>query len=281
MMLSKHAVAALLAAATVVPSCAGAPSGATSENGRSWEYRCPPAGTEIRDSRGGRVTYLGEVGPGLCRRSDGQTSIYGLWFVLRGQQPPPEIQAWLAGLFPARAGRRATAQQLGPSVSNSRDSQMWLREARVVGFETLNLPAGRLDTVLIEWEDRGMVNNSHRSLYRRWLDTRTGATVRSERRLLSGAGSDYAWHAVSINLPDPAAATTERDRAAATAQQSREVGASIGAVSAAPPPQRPRRPAQPAVDPVVMGRTGEMQQRELQDLRAGGLRSQGEDGAAR
>lgn len=125
-----------------------------------------------------------------------------------------------------------------------------------------------------------MVSNSHRSLYRRWLDTRTGATVRSERRLLSGAGSDYAWHAVSINLPNPAAETTERDRVAATARQSHEVGASIGAPSAATP-QRPSRPAQPTMDPAVMGRTGEMQQRELQDLRAGGLQSQGEDGAAR
>lgn len=277
---SKPAVAALLAVVTVLPSCAGTPSGATSDGGRSWEYRCPPAGTTVRDSRGGRVTYLGEAGPGLCRRSDGQTAIYGLWFVPRGQQPSPEIQAWLAGLFPARTGRRATAQQLGPSVSNPRDSQMWLREARVVGFETLDLPAGRLDTVLIEWEDRGMVSNYHRSLYRRWLDTRTGATVRSERRLLSGSGSDYAWHAMSIHLSNPAAQTAEQDRVAPAALQSREAGASVSPPSAAPP--RPiRQPARQVVDPAVMGRTGEVRQRELQDLRAGGLLSQDEDGAAR
>ncbi|HEY4250622.1 MAG TPA: hypothetical protein VGM87_05465 [Roseomonas sp.] len=188
--------AALIALAWLT-ACSGTPPGIAPDNGRLWEHRCPAAGTVVRASTGGIVTYAGQAGPGLCRRSDGSTAVYGLWILPRGQSRP-DLQEWLGALFPASAGRTATTSQVGPSVDR-RDSQMWLREAQVVGFEPLDLPAGRLDTVLIEWEDRGLVNNYHRSLHRRWLDTRTGALVRSEVRILGGAGTESAWHAISIS----------------------------------------------------------------------------------
>lgn len=112
---------------------------------------------------------------------------------------------WLANLFPASAGRSATTNSIGRAIGRGPDTHMWIREARVLGFETLDLPAGRLDTVLIEWDDAGTGNNYHRSRYWNWLDTATGVTVRAERRILGGSGPEYAWHATSISHGRPVA----------------------------------------------------------------------------
>jgi hypothetical protein len=64
-------------------------------HGRSWAFRCPPAGTTVGISTGGSIRYVGEHGPGLCRRGDGQTMIYGVWAVPRARptQRPWAIRA--------------------------------------------------------------------------------------------------------------------------------------------------------------------------------------------
>jgi hypothetical protein len=191
---------AALTTLAVLPSCAGAPPTSTADNGRTWEHRCPAAGTVVRASTGGVVTYRRQTGPGECRRSDGSTAFYGFWIVPAGQEPPPELRSWLAGLFPASVGRSGTGSYVGRSNQGS-DTYMWTREARIAGFEILDLPAGRFDTVLVEWDDRGMAGNTFRGRHRRWLDMRTGALVRSEARVLMGNGQEHAWQAVSISTP--------------------------------------------------------------------------------
>lgn len=192
---------AVLITLAVLPSCSDTPPTVTADNGRTWEFRCPAAGTVVRASSGGTVTYRGQTGSGECRRSDGSIALYGLWIIPAGQQPDPNLRSWLGSLFPAAAGRSATGSSVGrPEVGN--DTYLWTREARIAGFERLDLPAGQIDTVLIEWEDRGMAGNAFRGRYRRWLDTATGALVRSEMRILSGLSrNEHAWHAVSITLP--------------------------------------------------------------------------------
>jgi hypothetical protein len=79
------------------------------------------------------------------------------------------------------------------------DTYMFIREARILGFETLTLPGYRGDTVVVEWQHFGTGNNVHRTRNRRWLDVETGALVRSEARVISGLGEEHAWHAVSIS----------------------------------------------------------------------------------
>lgn len=192
---------AYLAALALLSACTDTPSTVSADNGRVWEHRCPPAGTVVRMSTGGTIRYAGADAEGLCRRVDGTTALYGVWMMRAGQQPSAEVRAWLGKLFPARAGASATASMIGLPVNGGTDTHMWMREARVVGFERLNLPAGAIDAVLIEWNDRGTGNNIHLTRYRRWLDTNTGAMVRSEAVLLSGAGREHAWHAVALTVP--------------------------------------------------------------------------------
>lgn len=176
--------------------CSGTPATVTAQGARVWEHRCPPAGTVVRTSDGVVTTYAGPSQPGECRRADGRTSVYGLWLLPAGIQDN-EIRDWLARLFPASAGRTSTMHAVERTV-RGQDTYMFIREARVLGFETLEFPGYRGETVVIEWQYFGTGNNVHRTRHRRWLDTETGALVRSEARVISGLGPEHAWHAVSL-----------------------------------------------------------------------------------
>lgn len=252
---------AILTVAITLAACAEAPPTPTVQNGRVWEHRCPAAGTVVQTSNGGSFSYAGPAGPGLCRRTDGRFAIYGIWLTDRGQGPGAGVVQWLGSIFPASAGRSAVMQRTD-RAARSQDTYMWIREARVVGFEALNLGAGQVDAILLEWTDTGTDRNIHRSRHRRWLDTQTGALVKSESRILGGNGTEHAWEAVSITAP--------RQRPASPAPTSR---------AAAGPQPSPTLPA--AAPAVVQSSPVERRLRELQDLRARGLITSSEFEAAR
>lgn len=194
-----------LAVATIlVAGCANAPAPAVSaQNGRTWEHRCPPAGTVLQTSNGTTVTFTDTAGPGLCRRADGRTALYGIWTVWP-DNPRPDVHAWLGDLFPARAGRTSHRARIEPELRTG-NSYLYTSDARIAGFETVDVPAGRFDAVVIEWEYAGTGSNYHRTRHRRWLDTATGVLVKSEARVLGGRGDEHAWHAVSITQSSAAA----------------------------------------------------------------------------
>lgn len=190
-------VAAGLAVALFAAGCSQIPATINAQSGRVWEHRCPPAGTVVRTSDGATMSYGGSSEPGICRRADGRTTLYTLWLLPAGGRNN-EVQDWLGRLFPASAGRTSTMNVIGSAI-RSHDTFMFMREARVLGFETLAFSGYRGDTVVIEWQEFGTGNNVHRTRHRRWLDVETGALVRSEARVISGLGDEHAWHAVSIS----------------------------------------------------------------------------------
>lgn len=200
--MSRNLVA--LAALAVLSACApDLPPNLSTDASRSWEHRCPAAGTVVRTSNNLSIRYAGGAAPGVCRLGDGRAMHYGMWAVPVGQQSP-EIGAWLAGLFPAVVGKSATRGSVGRPVGMADGTSfMWAYEARVLGFETLALPFGRRDAVLIEWDSRGTGNNNHHSRQRRWLDVETGAVIRSEARAITGTIAEHAWQASALSVPAP------------------------------------------------------------------------------
>lgn len=134
--------------AMLLVGCVDTPRQISAQNGRVWEHRCPPAGTVVQTSVGGTIGYTGQAAPGLCRRADGQTAIYSMWLVQPGQTRP-DIQEWLGGLFPATTGR-ASRRGFIDQMVRSNTTYLYTNDARVMGFETLNLRAGQIDAILIE-----------------------------------------------------------------------------------------------------------------------------------
>jgi hypothetical protein len=197
-------IAALLAV-SLLAACETIPPGVTAQSCRVWEHRCPTAGTVVRNTAGGTVTYADPASPGLCRWSNGRTSLYGLWMLDAGQTNS-EAQAWLGALFPASSGQVARMTVVGQGADQRNlSTAMWLRQARVLGFDTVPLPTGPREAVLVEWTERGMSGNTHVQRQRRWLDTETGALIRSEGRLefgvAHGRGVEHEWRATSITVP--------------------------------------------------------------------------------
>lgn len=185
-----------LVAVVLLAACAGTPPGISAGDGRQWNHRCPPAGTVVQTSINTRLVYAEAAGPGVCRRRDGLLQIYGVW---RAPSAEPQIVSWLAPLFPAAAGRSSTTSVVSPD--RLRNNTMYRYDARVLGFETLALPAGTFDTVVIEWTRTGAEGAELRVRYRRWVDTNTGALVRYEDVTLGGSNPELSWHAVSLVTP--------------------------------------------------------------------------------
>lgn len=195
---------AAFAALALVTGCSDVPPTITAQNGRVWEHRCPAAGTAVRTSDNLTISYAGALQPRVCRLSGGRVAVAGFWVLSPGMEMG-SAQEWLGRLFPATAGRTSTANVVNRSV-RGQDTYMFMREAKVLGFEMIAVPAGRFDTVVIEWISAGTGNNISRVRDRRWLDTNTGATVQSESRIIAGIGPEHAWQAVSVSSPqrDPA-----------------------------------------------------------------------------
>ena len=159
------------------------------------------AGTVVRTSARTVITYAGSVRPGVCAMANGTAVVGGFWVVPAGAQVGAD-QEWVQSLFPAQAGRSSTGSVVARTV-RGQDTYLFMRHAQVVGFETISTPAGGFDTVVIEWVSAGTGNNVSRIRNRRWLDTITGALVRSERRVIAGLGDEHAWQAVAVSGGQP------------------------------------------------------------------------------
>jgi hypothetical protein len=64
-----------------------------------------------------------------------------MWLLPAGSRND-EVQDWLGRLFPASAGRTSSMNVIDRTV-RGQDTYMFIREARILGFETLTLPGYR------------------------------------------------------------------------------------------------------------------------------------------
>jgi hypothetical protein len=181
---------------------------------KPWAFGCPDPGTRVTWDDGRTLVFAGAdpAAPAVClaRPAGGG-----------GEGPPPVRLAWgmveesngsegrghvtgMRGLFPAKAGSNAkytaTVSSPGSGIQYPFETS-W----RMLGFETVTVPAGRFDAVAFERRVQGTGANASQSYVARyWLEGVSGVVLK--RTVEVGRGGSTLLRdiqAKELALPPP------------------------------------------------------------------------------
>jgi hypothetical protein len=98
----------------------------------------------------------------------------------------------LASLWPLKAGKTVQFVQ-------HRDNDAWRQTIKVLGAETLDTPAGRFDTFVVEREARGLGTTNFVATYTYWYAPNPGAIVKFDVHQKAGAAvAEKSWVAARV-----------------------------------------------------------------------------------
>ncbi|WP_043362615.1 hypothetical protein [Belnapia sp. F-4-1] len=160
---------------------------------KDWIFACPEPESRVTEDDGRSLTFTGTdpADPSVCTArtaSDGAVRL--IWGMVEdasseGHGHPAGMQS----LFPAKTGANAsytaTVSYPGSGIQYPFETR-W----RVVGFEKLEGPAGRFDTVVLERMANGTGANAQQSFtVRYWLEGVSGILLQRKVTLGRGATS--------------------------------------------------------------------------------------------
>mgnify|MGYP001085964606 CR=1 FL=1 len=188
-----------LAAALAVTGCAGPP--------RTWSFSCPRAGSTVTydDGRTLKFTRAAPDNPAVCIAERGTSGEEVRLIHAIIPESPIEGRGHAEGmapLWPAKANNTASYRSVvrseGSGIQYDFDTN-W----RVVGFEIVQVPAGRFDAVVLErrWSQRsgGELN----AAIRYWIDTDAGIPVKRTVETIRGTTLMGPWQATRAVIPPP------------------------------------------------------------------------------
>ena len=161
----RRAAIALIALAVLLAPLAGCKTAQT-RGEKPWDFACPAAGTAVSYDDGRRLTFSGSdpADANVClARTEAGAQVRLIWGMVedtagegRGHRPA------MAPLFPAKTGSNVgyTADLSSPgSGIQYRFDTRW----RLVGYETIEVPAGRFSTLVFERSVQGTGANAGQS----------------------------------------------------------------------------------------------------------------------
>ncbi|SDB13826.1 hypothetical protein [Belnapia rosea] len=175
---------------------------------KDWVFACPEAGSRVAWDDGRSLVFTGTdpSDPAICTaRTATGSGLRLVWGLV--EETNSEGRGHLAGmrsLFPARTGANAsytaTVSSPGSGIQYPFETR-W----RVVGFEALQGPAGRFDTVVLERMVNGTGANAAQSFtVRYWLEGVSGILLQRKVELGRGGSSLLRnLQATAISLPPP------------------------------------------------------------------------------
>jgi hypothetical protein len=178
---------------------------------------CPPPGTVIETSLGGKLTFLPSADP-ICNYQGARGLTYTTWRVIWSSSSKlvKKYSSELSRLWPLKVGKEET-------VSWGDGGPVWTFTYKVLREEKIQIPAGQFDTFVLEVEERALGNNWHRSYDRFWYSPEVGFFIKREYRVESGINQNpnppQDWEATAVRLPEarlpdqspPIAAQPDRD----------------------------------------------------------------------
>jgi hypothetical protein len=180
----------------------------TPQTEKAWVFACPEPESRVAwdDGRSLVLTEPDPADPSLCvaRMASGGTVrlVWGL--VEETSSEGRGHRQGMQSLFPARTGMTATYTA---TVSYPGSGILYSFETRwrVVGFEAIQLPAGRFDTIVLERAVNGTGANAGQSFtVRYWLEGVSGILLQRKVDLGRGATSLLRdMRATSFSLPPP------------------------------------------------------------------------------
>ncbi|GGG42212.1 hypothetical protein GCM10010964_32130 [Caldovatus sediminis] len=199
--LSPRTVAPLVAsalAAVVAAGCAGPP--------RTWAYACPRPGSTVTYDDGRTLSFARAApdSPAVCiAEGPGGGEVRLIHAII----PESAIEGrghaeGMAPLWPAKANNtanyRSVVRSEGSGIQYDFDAN-W----RVVGFEMVQVPAGRFDAVVLErrWSQRS--GGDLNAVIRYWIDTDAGIPVKRTVETIRGTTLMGPWQATRAVLPPP------------------------------------------------------------------------------
>jgi hypothetical protein len=175
---------------------------------KDWVFACPEAESRVTWDDGRSLTFTGTdpVDPAICTgRLAGGGTVRLVWGMVEEINSEGRgHRAGMQSLFPAKTGMNAsytaTVSYPGSGIQYPFETR-W----RVVGFEKLDGPAGRLDTVVLERMVNGTGGNAQQSFtVRYWLEGVSGIVVQRKVELGRGATSLLRdLRATALGLPPP------------------------------------------------------------------------------
>jgi hypothetical protein len=174
---------------------------------KPWTFACPEPGSRVTwdDGRSLDFTDTDPAEAGVCTARAGASPVRLAWGMVeqatsegRGHGPG------MASLFPASTGTNAsytaTVSYPGSGIRYPFETR-W----RVVGFEPLEVPAGRFDTVVLERVVTGTGANAAQAFtVRYWLEGVSGILLQRQVELgKSGSSLLRNLHATMVSLPPP------------------------------------------------------------------------------
>jgi hypothetical protein len=190
--------APLAALALVLPGgCAGPP--------RTWSFACPRADSIVTYDDGRTLTFTraDPSNPAICLARGDRGEARLVHAII--EETPNEGRGHaegMAALWPAKANNtanyRSVVRSEGSGIQYEFDAG-W----RVVGFEFVQVPAGRYDAVVLErrWSQRsgGELN----AVIRYWIDTEARIPVRRTVETVQGTTLMCPWQATQAVVPPP------------------------------------------------------------------------------
>lgn len=175
---------------------------------KPWDFTCPADGTAVTYDDGRRLSFSGAdpADPKVClARTDAGQQVRLIWgMVEEGASEGRGHAAPMTPLFPAKTGGNVsyTADLSSPgSGIQYRFDTRW----RVVGFEQVEVPAGKFNAVVFERSVQGTGSNAGQSFkLTYWVDGNSGAVVKRTVELGRGGSTLLRpFQAVKLSLPPP------------------------------------------------------------------------------
>lgn len=164
---------------------------------------CPPRGLVLRTSHGREFHNLGRdpSDPEVCLWSaSGSRRVSRFLHGLEPADDDPQVvqqtRIALRSLFPLAEGK--TSQ-----YNVQRSGGFWRITWRVLGQTTIDVPAGRFRTWVLEYIEEGMFGNNFRGERIYFIDTETGEIVRLDSRVVRGLARTWgSFVAISLRRND-------------------------------------------------------------------------------
>jgi hypothetical protein len=213
------------------------------------EFRCPAAGTVIKNSTGGQLTFT-EANGFRCAYTD-ETGQKHERYALFADGYGPLARKELDALWPLKVGNtasfrvRETISSYGSAAPDRQEDFVVNRQERVT------VPAGTFDTFVVEWTEQETGANPTGALITQWYAPGVGYVVKSSVHTLNTNGvrpyaeARYAgqtYDAVGITMPNgaPVPVATTEPVAPKPVSASSPAAASPAAPASASPEERLR-----------------------------------------
>jgi hypothetical protein len=172
--------------------------------------RCPPAGTVARYSTGTVLTFLG-VDPNASDICIGRNAagnpfelVRGIWSI-SGYWPDtiPGVRDAIMKLTTMVPGTEVTMTVTGrTSINDDPRPGTWTHTVKVLGEQTITLPAGTFRTVVISDHDRGKGVTGYDGTSYIWWDRETGLRVKRHTGTTSGTPPKTPdWELTALQKP--------------------------------------------------------------------------------